>query len=233
MPKVSRMILTAAAVLAVSQGIAVPAQAGIFEWFDGLYSRLLGTTRDPDPTDKMVAPFADPALKEQAKSNAAPADLPINQIGLDRPHRRSQDLAKWVATATAEILSFNPDSEAAYFQSLSTKMTPAAQAEFRTWLTTSGILAELQTAPLQLSGFVEETPFLLNEGVVAGTYRWLYEVPVMISYLPRGAKSYEKEQEVNSRRLILTVQAGRDPNATTEDAILIETWSVRANTRKN
>jgi hypothetical protein len=233
MKSVTQHILTGVMVLALAQAVALPAQAGIAEWFDNFYSKILGTTRDPDPTDKMVAPFAESEIKAKAVPHASPADLPVNQIGLEQPHRRSEDLAKWLATATAEVLSFSPDKEAEYAKLLPLRMTPAAQAEFKSWLTTSGIMAELQAAPLQLNGFVEEAPFLLNEGVVAGTYRWLYEVPVMISYLPRGVNTYEKEEKIKSRRLIVTVQVGRDPAATTEDAVLIETWAVRANSRKN
>ena len=204
----------------------------IFMFFDNFFSKFSGKVEAPDPSDRMIAPFEpDTALLSPAERILNP--LPVNAASLERAHRSSADLAAWLQMAIPETLSFNSDSYQEHLTVLGRGFSPAALSEYNTWVTATGILDALKGNALQLNGFVTDTPFLLNEGVVAGRYRWLFEVPVMVSFVPRDTKDYRGKVDVETRRLIITLQLGRVLVSSLPDNVMIETWSVRDNLRKN
>jgi hypothetical protein len=116
---------------------------------------------------------------------------------------------------------------------LSNGFSDGGLKQYEDWVSETGIMASLQRNGLQLNGFVTETPFLLNEGVVNGRYRWLFEIPVMVSFVPRGTVSYAQERGVKTQHLLITLQLGRVADSILEHAVDIESWSVQDNRRKN
>lgn len=205
----------------------------IFVFFDEFFSQFSGKVESPDPSGTMIAPF-----EPDTKPFENPADrilnpLPVNAGSLDRAHRSANDLATWLQMAIPETLSFNSDSYKAHLLTLGRGFSAAALAEYNTWVTATGVLDALTDNAMQLNGFVTDTPFLLNEGVVAGRYRWLYEIPVMVTFVPRDTKDYRGKNNLETRRLIITLQLGRVLESSLPDNVMIETWAVRDNLRKN
>lgn len=205
----------------------------IFVFFDDFFSKISGKTGEPDPTGTLIAPF-----EPDTKPFTNPAErvlnpLPVNAGSLERAHRSSSDLAAWLQQAIPETLSFNTDTYQSHLNTLGRGFSAAALAEYNTWVTATGILESLTNNSMQLNGFVTDTPFLLNEGVVAGRYRWLFEIPVMVSFVPRDTRDYRGKNNVDTRRLIITLQLGRVVMSSLPDNVMIETWSVRDNLRKN
>jgi len=205
----------------------------VMAFFDRLFTRILGDAPDPDPSGTMVAPFAADVTPPQTPEQRASGTLPVNSASLDKPHRSASDLAAWLQQALAESLSFNAETYNDHLKLLARGYAPSAVAEFNAWATGTGILASLQKNGLQLNGFVADPPFLLNEGVIDGRYRWLYEVPVMVSFVPRGTTTYQGKEGIDTRRLIVTLQVGRVAVSQLPDHVMIETWSVQENTRRN
>ncbi|MGZ9098028.1 MAG: DotI/IcmL/TraM family protein [Micavibrio sp.] len=205
----------------------------ITRFFEKLFVSILGDEPDPDPSGTMVAPFAADVTPPQTAEQRASGTLPVNSTSLDRPHRSATDLASWLQQALAETLSFNAETYAGHLKLLERGYTPSAIAEFNAWATGTGILEALQQNQMQLNGFVADPPFLLNEGVIDGRYRWLYEVPVMVSFVPRGTTTYQGKEGIDTRRLIITLQLGRVAVSLLPDHVMVETWSVQENTRRN
>ena len=56
---------------------------------------------------------------------------------------------------------------------------------------------------LRMQSYVE-APELINEGALEGRYRWLYEVPVTISFIPEEASDYRNVKPVNRRYVLKT-----------------------------
>ena len=204
----------------------------IVAFFNKFYTNLVGGGAEPDPSGTMVAPF-EPDTKPLAKGANGANPLPVNSATLDQPHRSAADLAQWLQQVIAESLSFSAAGYPDHVKQLERGFTPAAINEFNAWATATGIVNALEQNQMQLNGFVSDLPFLLNEGVVAGRYRWLYEIPVMVSFVPLGTTGYVAEQGTDSRRLIVTLQIGRVAQSVLPDQVMVESWSVKDNTRRN
>lgn len=206
----------------------------ISRFFEDMYNDIFHAEKDPDLSGTLIAPFADKArlesLPEQQKKTGV---LSINQSPLDQAHLSAHDLSGWLLSAIPQCLSFTADSYPEHIKTLSTGFSDNGLAQLNAWVTTTGILSSLQNNGLQLNGFVSETPFLLNEWVVNGRYRWLFEIPVMVSFVPQGAVSYSQANNIKTQHLILTLQLGRVGDSVLEHGIKIESWSVRDNNRKN
>lgn len=204
----------------------------ISAFFANFYKKLVGGGGEPDPSGTMIAPF-EPDTRPLLGAGKEGAPLPVNSSTLDQPHRSATDLAETLQQLVAESLSFTAPGYPAHLKNLERSFTPQAITEFNAWATATGVINALQQNQMQLNGFVSDQPFLLNEGVVSGRYRWLYEIPVMVSFVPLGTTGYTPKQGTDSRRLIVTLQIGRTTQSTLPDQILIESWSIKDNTRRN
>lgn len=202
----------------------------ISAFFSKIFNAILHEEPDPDPTGTGIAPFTNPAdVKPLTQQEMIKGALSTDNTPLDQPHRSSRDLEDWLQQAMAEALSFDSLNYDVYrTQLLPRGMSASGLDEFNNWVVSNGILNALAANGLQLNAFSMERPFLLNEGVVSGRYRWLYETPVMISFVPRGTKVYDPKLAVDSRRLIITVQIGRVEQSVLEHNVMIETWAVKA-----
>jgi hypothetical protein len=241
----SRTLVIAMIICLAFQGPALaqsaPAQARppsamqkISNFIENFYKDLFYTEKEPDPSGTLIAPFADKShLKPLTEQQKIAGVLPTNQSPLDRSHRSVEDLSKWLLMAIPQCLSFTADSYPEQLETLATGFSDPALEQFKAWVNDTGIMSSLQNNGMQLNGFVTEQPFLLNEGVVNGRYRWLFEVPVMVSFVPRGTTSYSQEKGIRTQRLMITLQLGRIPNSIIEHGIDIESWSVQDNRRKN
>lgn len=185
-----------------------------------------------EPSATLLAPFADPGTKAYSGEHIY-SRLRTNTTPLDLPHRSAADLSEWLMQALAETLSFTSDNYDDHIKLMTNGFSPEGVSQFNTWVTSSGIFNALHSNGLQLNGFVSEDPFLLNEGTVGGRYRWLFEVPVIISFVPRGTTNLAKQEGINSRKLLITLQLGRYADSVLPDAVKVESWSVQDNTRKN
>lgn len=212
------------AVLAVFA--AGPVQAGIIQFL----FPMLKDTSQPDPAQTLQAPFAEakpaPVTGPGQVAEQPKPSLPENFVPLDVPHRNSDQVADWLVMTVSEALTFTDvpyqtalDKTAAYFN-------PAARQQFLTFLQEANIQPTLIAGQYSVRSFVPEAPLLLNEGAIEKRYRWLYEVPVMVSYMAKGVNGYKKNsvQPVN-QMLTLKVQVGRtSDHADIGKDIIIETW---------
>lgn len=190
-------------------------------------SFLFEKKEGPQPEDTLIAPFADPALQKEAQAmDPSKPALPINAIPLNLPHRTAKEVSRWLVVAVAESLSFDVGTFETRQKKIATYFTPEAYQKYLTFLDTGFYREKLQNKTVSLHNFVREEPFLLNNGVVDGAYRWLMEVPVMLSYLPAGSATY-KDQDPTNEELIFRVEIMRSPGAGPEE-ILISNWSASA-----
>lgn len=198
------------------------------------YLRMRGKTNDdPDPSQTLIAPFADSSAPKVVPGELLMQRLPTNSIPMDQPHRSAAEMSELLSQAFADAMSFSVSKYDAHLKLLSNGYSPAALSQFDAWMRGSGILDYLKKNNMQMNVSVEEPPFLLNEGAVEGRYRWLFETPVIISFVPEGTKSLKGQTGIDSRRLLITVQLGRSKNSMLIDQIAFESWSVQENKRKH
>lgn len=196
------------------------AQAGILEFFFGKMK-----DEGPDPMQTGVAPFAyDPSKPAEILEG-----LPESAVPSHLPHRSPAHLAEWITTVSSEILTFEKSDYREEIKLRKNYFDSSGLREYVAFLQERNIIKILEDGTFHVRSFVEEQPLLLNEGVVDGRYRWLYEVPVMVSYMNKGMKTYKKADAVN-QRIILKIQIGRSADASGVDGLKIEHFSGKAET---
>ncbi len=172
----------------------------------------------------LQAPFAmDPDAKPPEEApDPTKVSLPENSTPLDQPHRDGKEISEWVTTAISEALTFDQQSYEPVLVANAKLFTADGNKQYVTFLTDNNIIKVLQSKKFYVRSFVLDAPLLLNEAPVGGTYRWLYEVPVMLSYMEYGVTDYKKLEPIN-QKLMLTVQIGRVTDRKGM-AVLIERW---------
>lgn len=205
------------AFLLVFSALLVP-QAAQASWLDWLFGKREKT---PPPEETLTAPFAQ--ITGARVEGQAVHDISV-------PHRDEKHVAEWLQRAISEVLTIEAATYEDHLKYLATGMDSYALEDFKKFMESSKILEYLQGGRYRLGCVVESRPALLNEGPVESRYRWLYDVPVTITFLPGTMKSYEEANPV-SQHIIVQVQAGRVAQGGA-DGVMIESWTVRANPDK-
>ncbi len=178
--------------------------------------------QEPDPSTTLVAPFAEGKKLDETEKKLG---LPENAVPLESPHKPSEQIGEWVTMSVSEALTFRDQDYKTTLENLSKHFDADGKAQYVAFLEHNSLLRVLETNKFYLNSFVQEIPLLLNEGAVEGRYRWLYQVPVMISYMDRNTKGYKGKAEPVNQLITLTVQIGRTNDLTPGKDILIERWS--------
>ncbi len=196
------------------------AKAGIIDFF---FPYLKAPTYDPYQT--LEAPFADnPSKPEEVNIAQRLKQRPEEAVPLDQPHIALSNVANWVVTAASNAMSFDaPDYRQDLVENL-VYFEKNGHEEFQKFLRETGIGETLTSNKFYLRSFVEHTPLLLNQGESGGSYHWLFEVPMMITYMDRRMKDYKGVRPLN-QRLTLKVQVGRVADKNAPETLQIEHWS--------
>lgn len=170
-----------------------------------------------NPYETLKAPFADNPDQIATEDKSA-QDLNV-------PHRTDGEIADWLKDMVPEVMSFQNKDYTADFRAKEVYFDQQGLANFRDFLRTQNIEGVVQSGQYNITTVIKDFPLLINEGVVAGRYRWLYQVPVMVTYLDRRISDY-KDGTPTNQYFELTVQVGRaqDYDAKNEHHVFIETW---------
>jgi len=199
-------------------GAIVPAQAGLLEFF---FPSLREVPHDPTKT--MVAPFAEG--EEGVVEKGKLSELPVNAVPLDKPHRVGGEIAEWVMVAAGDSMNFESGDSAAQIQARKALFDAAGLQQYQTFLRDKNIMKVIDSGRYNVRSYVENTPLLMNEGVVNKRYRWLYQVPVVLSYMDKSMKNY-KNQDPITQKAVLNIQIGRvAASAEKPDGLQVEQWS--------
>jgi hypothetical protein len=201
-------------------------QSILQKWFPAVFPY----EETPDPSKTLIAPFADPVLLE--KSKAIPKGvLPENATSLDKAHRSSGQIGEWVLREASGALTFPATDFDAAMNEKKLFFSDEGWAQYNTFLSSVKMPQTIKSGQYRIQSFSNEKPLLLNEGVVNGSYKWLFDVPITVSYLKSNMASYAKSEAVN-QHMMLRVQVGRSPEATNSAGVLIDQWSGKVVTKK-
>ncbi len=153
---------------------------------------------------------------------------PNQKAALDKPHRSVQEIQDWVSQMVADSVTFDDFSFPLVKARIKAFYTNTGFEQYESYLQSSGILEKLKDRTLILQGFVEGPPQLLNERNVDGSYRWLFRVPLVVSFIPAGAnlKTSAVKRSISTSRLNVTMQVKRVNFRGNSDALQIESWKV-------
>ncbi len=208
--------LFAIALLAFSVNTSSAHATGIIDFF-------FPKAKGPDPSQTLVAPFAEPP-QDGAKPDPK-LGLPENSTPVSEAHRPSIQIGEWTTAAVSEAMTFDKPDYKLEIDENTAHFDTVGKEQYMTFLNENSVTRVLESGKFNIRSFVQEIPLLLNEGNVDGSYRWLFQVPVMVSYMDRNMKGYEGKTEPVNQLIVLTVQVGRTGSMLPGEDIVIQRWS--------
>lgn len=182
----------------------------------------------PAPT---AAPFATdqtaPVTSNSKLMSIYDSAASQNNVPLDKPHRTGEQLVTWAEDRVTAAMNIDPAEWDAHLKLMQPDFAPYGLQEYQNYLQSSGIMDVLKTRNLRLNAIMDGTATLLSEGALSGSYRWLYQVPLMLSYYDASIKTAKGQGgKVQNQKLTIRVQIGRSSLAQNDDQIMIERWSI-------
>lgn len=198
-----------------------PVYAG---WLDFLFPEI---QQGPSPAQTLKAPFADEdAVIEDMDMSGHAANI----TPLHLRHRTNTIITRWVQQNIPNMLSYKADTYKGVYADNAKAFNKVGLGEYLAFLQDKNFLTTLDTGRYDIAGFIKDYPVLLNEGAVDGSYRWLYQTNVMVTYIEAGVTDYNEldSSSAITQEFVVNLQLGRHKNVENDHGILIETWSVRS-----
>lgn len=154
----------------------------------------------------------------------ASAPMSGDIVTMEEPHRTRREMQAWIVEAVSELLNFDRQSKSGLLNQVRSSFTDVGFSQYQEWLQTNAMAVRVESGEFRLSAIVDETPVQLNAGAVAGAYRWLYDVPVVISLQPVDIYA---DQPVETIHATVRMQLARTENSDAPNLLVIESWSLR------
>ena len=140
----------------------------------------------------------------------------------------TRDIAQLFTVIVTETLSFDAAGLSANQAEVQKYFTPGGYAQYTAFLESTGLKQSLAAQNLRAGALVDQEPVELSHGVYGDTYKWLFEVPVTMSFMPASAKTYEGNTAplAQNRKFVLRAQFTRVKDAADPDAVKIEIWQI-------
>ena len=144
----------------------------------------------------------------------------IPMVPLSQPNLSPPALMSWVAQATTEVMTFGFNDYRRRLQESSRNFTKRGWESFTQALQRSRIIEMVEANQQIITAAPKGAPILQSEGVVAGRYQWVVEIPLVLTYRS-GAKT-------SNTGLLVTVIIVRVPRLESPNGIGIEQWIAMA-----
>lgn len=137
-------------------------------------------------------------------------------IPLSEPNLSTPALMSWVAQATTEVLTFGFNDYRRRLQESSRNFTKRGWESFTQALQRSRIIEMMEANQQVLNTAPKGAPSLVSEGVVAGRYQWIVEIPLVLTY--------QSGSQTRNSSLLVTVVVVRVPRLESANGVGIEQW---------
>ncbi len=140
----------------------------------------------------------------------------IPMVPLSQPNLSTPSLMSWVAQATTEVMTFGFNDYRRRLQESSRNFTKRGWESFTQALQRSRIIEMVEVNQQIITAAPKGAPVLESEGLVAGRYQWVVQIPLILTYTA-GAKEY-------NTGLLVTVVIVRVPRLESPNGVGIEQW---------
>ena len=140
----------------------------------------------------------------------------VPMMPLNVPNMSAPALMSWVAQATTEVMTFGFSDYRRRLQEASRNFTKRGWESFTQALQRSRIIEMVEVNQQVLTTAPKGAPILESEGLVAGRYQWVVQVPLILTY-----QSGSRTQNMG---LLVTVVVVRVPRLESPNGIGIEQW---------
>ncbi len=194
-------------------------------WFPFLY----GEQKGPGPEDTLIAPFASDEVKAEGESNIE--RLPVNNVPMETTHKSYEEIREWLIEAVGQAMSFDYQAAESQVILIENKFSPAALDQYKEFIESTRVKEKVLAMRGRISSYVTESPSLINEGAVEGRYRWLFDVPLFVSFMEADARS-AATANTETYSIKLRIQIGRVNPDVQPEGLIIENWKSAGNFRE-
>jgi hypothetical protein len=146
---------------------------------------------------------------------------------LEAQHMTSNELAMKLSDIVAEALSFTKGNFVYNSTNAEKYFTTTGYAQYKEFLTKASFESILADGTLQAAAYVEQEALEITHGVFSGAFKWLFEVPVTISFIPINPDTYRNGGiKPENRRVLLRAQFSRVADPNDPLAVKIEVWQI-------
>jgi intracellular multiplication protein IcmL len=140
----------------------------------------------------------------------------IPMVSLMEPNLSTPALMSWVAQAATEVMTFGFNDYRRRLQEASRSFTRRGWESFTQALQKARIIEMVEANEQVVTAAPQGAPILKSEGLVAGRYQWVVQMPLVVTY-QSGART-------KSDSLLVTVVIVRVPRLESPNGIGIEQW---------
>ncbi|MBL4589026.1 MAG: DotI/IcmL/TraM family protein [Alphaproteobacteria bacterium] len=186
----------------------------------------------PSPTETLQAPFLSKGPKAPQNSLRGIYDTANGNSRSDTihnqaiPHRSHLEIEDWLTEAVGKSLNFELADMKGFGKTLQPYYSQEGVNTFKAFLMGINAIAIIQKNDKKMSSYLTDTPLLKKEGAEDGLYRWVYDVPVLLSYIDNSKPPRELDPVIQNYLLRLTIV--RTPiTKVHKEGILIAHWAAR------
>ena len=140
----------------------------------------------------------------------------VPMVPLSEPNLSTPALMSWVAQATTEVMTFGFNDYRRRLQESSRNFTKRGWESFTQALQRSRIIEMVEVNQQLITAAPRGAPVLQSEGLQAGRYQWVVEIPLVLTYRS-GTKT-------SNTGLLVTVIVVRVPRLESPNGVGIEQW---------
>lgn len=140
----------------------------------------------------------------------------IPMVSLNQPNLSTPALMSWVAQASTEVMTFGFNDYRRRLQESSRNFTRRGWESFTQALQAARIIEMVEANQQVVTAAPQGAPILESEGLVAGRYQWIVQLPLVLTY-QSGART-------KSDSLLVTVVIVRVPRLESPNGVGIEQW---------
>ncbi len=140
----------------------------------------------------------------------------IPMVPLTQPNLSTPALLSWVAQAASETMSFSFSNYRRNLQESSRHFTRTGWESFSTALQQARIIESIEANTQEVSAVPRGAPILKSEGIVAGQYQWVVQLPMLLTY--------QSGSKVRSDNWLITIVVVRVPRLESPNGVGIAQW---------
>lgn len=173
-------------------------------------------------------PPADLMLPNGVAVSGRPAIQGGDNASLTIQNHSSPEVAQMLLDMIAESLSFTGATYDRNIAAVEPYFTPSGYRQYKEFLAGSGFAQTLSQQNLQAGAYIQGAPLEINRGAYNGAFKWVFEVPVTISFVPTQFNTYRGDTvRAQNRKIVLRVQLTRVADPRNPDAVRIEIWQAK------
>lgn len=146
------------------------------------------------------------------------------QNDLSNPNRTTDEILSTAERLAVDSLTFSPLKLADNLQEAKKRFTQQGWIDYGTFLRESKLYDMVRLERYGIATIVNGNSMIMTKGAVAGAYRWLVDLPLMVTFIQKDAQGQEKS--VNGGNFRLVVQIGRAKQGAGVDGLQIESWKM-------